>query len=69
MGSVDMRSALRSFSGKRVFITGHTGFKGSWLTFLLKELGAEVPFTKSLEQTLKINADISRRFSGKPLVQ
>src|SRR5437868_1681142 len=35
----------------------------------LKELGAEVPITKSLEQTLKINADISRRFSGKPLVQ
>ena len=35
----------------------------------LKELGAEVPITKSLEQTLKINADISRRFSGKPFVQ
>ena len=42
MGSVDMGSALRTFSGKRVFITGHTGFKGSWLTFLLKELGADV---------------------------
>lgn len=37
-----MRSALKSFSEKRVFVTGHTGFKGSWLTFLLKELGAEV---------------------------
>jgi len=35
----------------------------------LKELGAEVPIAKSLEQTLKINADISRRFSGKPIVQ
>jgi hydroxymethylglutaryl-CoA lyase len=35
----------------------------------LKELGAEAPITKSLEQTLKINADISRRFSGKPVVQ
>jgi len=35
----------------------------------LKELGAEAPITKSLEQTLKINADISRRFSGKPIVQ
>lgn len=34
--------SLRNFKGKRVFITGHTGFKGSWLTFLLKELGAEV---------------------------
>lgn len=37
-----MHEALASFSGKRVFITGHTGFKGSWLTFLLKELGADV---------------------------
>ncbi len=27
---------------KRVFITGHTGFKGSWLAFLLHQLGAEV---------------------------
>ena len=35
----------------------------------LKELGAEAPITKSLEQTLKINTDISRRFSGKPSLQ
>lgn len=30
------------YKGKRVFITGHTGFKGSWLCVMLKELGAEV---------------------------
>lgn len=28
--------------GKRVFLTGHTGFKGSWLTLWLSEMGAEV---------------------------
>jgi CDP-glucose 4,6-dehydratase len=28
--------------GKRVFLTGHTGFKGSWLALWLKSLGAEV---------------------------
>jgi CDP-glucose 4,6-dehydratase len=28
--------------GKRVFVTGHTGFKGSWLTLWLAELGAEL---------------------------
>ncbi|MEB9844741.1 CDP-glucose 4,6-dehydratase [Bacillus cereus] len=27
---------------KKVFITGHTGFKGSWLTLFLSSLGAEV---------------------------
>ncbi|UOB54748.1 CDP-glucose 4,6-dehydratase [Burkholderia pyrrocinia] len=30
------------WSGKRVFLTGHTGFKGSWLTLWLHSLGAEV---------------------------
>ena len=30
------------WSKKRVFITGHTGFKGSWLAFWLKRLGAEI---------------------------
>lgn len=30
------------FSGKKILITGHTGFKGSWLAFLLHELNAEV---------------------------
>ena len=42
MGAIEMRGVLESFRGKRVFVTGHTGFKGTWLTFLLKELGSEV---------------------------
>ena len=31
-----------TYAGKKVFLTGHTGFKGSWLLVMLKELGAEV---------------------------
>lgn len=30
------------FKGKRVFLTGHTGFKGSWMLQMLHQLGAEV---------------------------
>ena len=30
------------YQGKKVFLTGHTGFKGAWLTLILKEMGAEV---------------------------
>lgn len=30
------------FRGKKILITGHTGFKGSWLSIWLYELGAEV---------------------------
>ncbi len=30
------------FAGRKVLLTGHTGFKGSWLTAWLLELGAEV---------------------------
>ena len=38
-----MKKQLEDFwKDKVVIITGHTGFKGSWLTLFLKHLGAEV---------------------------
>ncbi|RFC65686.1 MULTISPECIES: CDP-glucose 4,6-dehydratase [Mesorhizobium] len=32
----------RALAGRRVLVTGHTGFKGSWLALWLKSIGAEV---------------------------
>lgn len=38
----DLGMTLRSWNGRRVLVTGHTGFKGAWLCLWLHELGAEV---------------------------
>jgi CDP-glucose 4,6-dehydratase len=40
METLGMNSAF--WSGKRVLVTGHTGFKGTWLVAWLRRLGAEV---------------------------
>lgn len=37
-----VKDSLNIYKGKRVLVTGHTGFKGSWLVIWLKMLGAEV---------------------------
>lgn len=37
-----MHTMRASYAGRRVLLTGHTGFKGSWLSLWLRELGAEV---------------------------
>ena len=43
MEKVVTEAYLRSvFNGKRVFLTGHTGFKGAWLLQILQWLGANV---------------------------
>lgn len=56
--------------GKRVFLTGHTGFKGAWASLLLRRLGARVygyalpPTHKSsLFVTARISDDISHRIA------
>ena len=55
----------KTFKNKKILITGHTGFKGSWLTFWLKSLDAkicgvskDVPTHPSLFNTLKLKKGI-----------
>ncbi|MBT3647204.1 MAG: CDP-glucose 4,6-dehydratase [Flavobacteriales bacterium] len=55
---MDLKAA---FSGKKVFLTGHTGFKGSWLLLILKELGAEV---KGYSLAPKSSADLYYQIDG-----
>lgn len=56
---------INFYKGKKVFITGHTGFKGSWLCKILTNVGAEVtgyslnpPTSPSLFEIAKIEDDI-----------
>lgn len=42
MGPMVNSAFLQSFHRKRIFVTGHTGFKGSWLSYILSLCGAEV---------------------------
>jgi CDP-glucose 4,6-dehydratase len=39
---MNWESLANFYNGKRVLITGHTGFKGSWLSIWLHSLGADV---------------------------
>ena len=42
MDTIGFAEAIKYYKGKKIFLTGHTGFKGSWLTLLLKQFGAEI---------------------------
>jgi CDP-glucose 4,6-dehydratase len=42
MASMDLNLFGGSYRGRRVLVTGHTGFKGSWLALWLTQMGAQV---------------------------
>jgi CDP-glucose 4,6-dehydratase len=37
-----LEDVVKTWQGRRVFLTGHTGFKGSWLALWLNRLGAQI---------------------------
>jgi CDP-glucose 4,6-dehydratase len=50
----NLKSLSKFWKGKKVFLTGHTGFKGSWFSILLNLLGAKV-----VGYSLKPNANLN----------
>ena len=72
-----MKLLRKNFYKKKVLITGHTGFKGSWLTFWLQQLGAkicgiskDIPSQPSLYNTLILKKKIlDHRFDIKKLIK
>ena len=55
-----------SWAGRRVLVTGHTGFKGGWLCLLLQRLGAQVtglslapPSEPNLFEQARVNTGIT----------
>jgi len=68
---MDTKIKLKKFwKNKKVFITGHTGFKGSWMSILLNMLEADIygyslkPDIKSLFNQAKCKKFIKNNFYG-----
>lgn len=68
MVKLGCKASLSEFyKGKKVFITGHTGFKGSWLCTILKMFGANVTgysLMPSLVQSLFKIANIEEKINS-----
>ncbi len=63
---MDYKFLSEKYKGLNVLITGHTGFKGSWLSCILTKMGANVigyslepPTNPSLFETISISNDIN----------
>lgn len=60
-----MQISHQFWQGRRVFLTGHTGFKGGWLALALRRLGAKVfgyslapPTTPALFDVLSLQGEV-----------
>ena len=64
---MELRDTLKYYKGKRVLITGHTGFKGSWLAYILDSIGAEIKgysLEPNTEPSLFKSLSFSKKFNS-----
>ncbi|MDA8993605.1 CDP-glucose 4,6-dehydratase [Flavobacteriaceae bacterium] len=64
---MELRETLKYYKGKRVLITGHTGFKGSWLAYILDSIGAEITgysLEPNTEPSLFKSLSFSKKFNS-----
>ena len=59
-----MQPQAAFWRGRRVLLTGHTGFKGGWLAFWLQQLGAEVTGIALLPNTTPNLFELARVAEG-----
>ncbi|WP_108869602.1 CDP-glucose 4,6-dehydratase [Aquimarina aquimarini] len=67
MGKLGSKTDLSFWNGKRVLITGHTGFKGSWLCILLNKLEANVSgyaLNPPTEPSLFVEAEVEKSITS-----
>jgi CDP-glucose 4,6-dehydratase len=67
----NFKSLSKFWKGKKIFLTGHTGFKGSWFTIFLNLLGAKVAgyslkpnVNPNLYDLAKLNKEIYKNIFG-----
>ena len=64
---MELKEILNHYKGKRVLITGHTGFKGSWLTYLLDSIGSQITgysLEPNTEPSLFKSLSFSKKFNS-----
>ena len=64
---MELRKTLKYYKGKRVLITGHSGFKGSWLAYILDSIGAEITgysLEPNTEPSLFKSLSFSKKFNS-----
>jgi CDP-glucose 4,6-dehydratase len=69
MESMEINNIMSIYKGKKIFLTGHTGFKGAWLSVALNNLGGIIKgYSLEPEDTLSLYNLIKSDFSHESII-